>query len=219
MNTVPSFPGHLLKNDGLFLIGAIKAKPWVFAYAQEHVEVVHGPSCTIDREIYRDRCEDDGVAILGRRGGGGTVVLMPGVVVTVLVGERNRTAEGGGGEIHETFDRIHDAMIGALVPLVGTEIVRTGVSDLGVRDKKILGSSLYLGRNPDLYYYQSSLMVDCDLSLIERYLRHPPKEPDYRRGRSHAEFCTALAREGATVTVAEVARLLSSELPRRLARR
>jgi lipoate-protein ligase A len=31
-------------------------------------------------------------------------------------------------------------------------------------------------------------LINADLSLIDRYLKHPPREPDYRRGRSHLDF-------------------------------
>ena len=32
-----------------------------------------------------------------------------------------------------------------------------------------------------------------DVTLMERYLRHPPREPDYRRRRSHTAFVEALS--------------------------
>ncbi len=57
------------------------------------------------------------------------------------------------------------------------------------------GYTLYLGNNPFLYYYQASLLVNPDLSLFERYLYYPPREPSYRRGRPHREFCTSLTEE------------------------
>lgn len=213
MTVIPQFPGHLLKNDGLFLIGAIKPKPYVFCYEQQQVEVVHGPSCRVDREVNIENCDIDYVEIVGRRGGGGTVVLMPGVVVTVVVGERMLKSVHDGGEVHAVFDRIHDAMIGLLLPFVKHDIAREGISDLVIGGRKVLGSSLYLGRTPDFYYYQSSLMVDCECTLMERYLNHPPKEPDYRKGRTHGEFCTSLKQTGTRISAAEVVELFSEKLP------
>jgi lipoate-protein ligase A len=137
---------------------------------------------------------------------------MPGVVVTIVVGERELKSAHAAGEIHAIFDTIHDAMTGLLSPFIERGIAGKGISDLAIGEKKVLGSSLYLGRNPDFYYYQSSLMVDCDCLLIERYLKHPPREPGYRSGRSHADFCTSLAREGASISPSEIIRLFSENL-------
>jgi lipoate-protein ligase A len=36
--------------------------------------------------------------------------------------------------------------------------------------------------------YSATLLVDPDLDLVERYLAHPPREPEYRRGRPHRDF-------------------------------
>ena len=66
------------------------------------------------------------------------------------------------------------------------------MGDVAIDDLKVLGSSLYANREVALY--QGSLLVDPDLDRIARYLPHPSREPDYRRGRSHAEFLTSLVR-------------------------
>lgn len=51
-----------------------------------------------------------------------------------------------------------------------------------------------------------------DLSLIDRSLRHPPREPDSRRGRHHLDFVTSLWREGFVVPVVTLGRYLSGAL-------
>jgi lipoate---protein ligase len=181
------FPGEPRKNDALFLEGARKPLPFVYAYEQRDTEVVGGPSCKPVLEIDLDKCENDVVPVLMRRGGGGTVVLAPGMVVTIIVGRRARQETP-----RVIFDRIHMAMVRVLADLGIAGVDRCGLSDLAIDEKKILGSSLYLGSTPFLYYYQSSLIVDANIACISRYLRHPPREPDYRNGRSHGDFVSSL---------------------------
>ena len=205
--SMPVFPGTPRKNDGLFLYGAIRAKPWVYAYCQESAEVVRGPSCTPENEIHLQRCSAESVPVRERRGGGGTVLLLPGMVVAVVVGER-----GASDGIRDIFSRIHQAMIRLLDPGGALGITEQGLSDLGVGGRKILGSSLYLPQKPRLYYYQSSLMVDPDLSLLTRYLKHPPREPAYRQGRSHGDFCASLRAAGCRLTVEEIRDMLNGRL-------
>lgn len=199
---MPVFPGELRKNDALFLQGALSGKNlYVFTYIQSGTEIVHGPSCNIDDEINIDACRADNVRIVARRGGGGTVVLSDGMCITVVVGRRN------GRYAQPIFNSIHQSMITVLVEAGVDGCERRGISDIAINDKKVLGSSMYLGNKPDYYYYQSSFMVSSDITLISKYLRYPPREPDYRQKRDHGEFCTTLSREGYVLGVETVADL------------
>jgi lipoate---protein ligase len=206
-----SLPDPPQKNDALFIYGARAPKPFVFSFPQECVEVVYGPSCRKEREINSDKCIQDGVAVSRRRGGGGTVVLSPGMVVTVVVGRRT----GGEGAV-QIFSRIHDGMIALLDPDKLLRIQKAGISDLAINGRKILGSSLYMQQSPFLYYYQSSLMVASDRSLMTKYLAPPPREPDYRQGRPHEIFCTTLVQEGYALSPEAIAPTFTEGLPRYL---
>ncbi|MBD3422642.1 MAG: hypothetical protein GF398_21205 [Chitinivibrionales bacterium] len=209
---LPKFPPPLRKNDGLFLYGATQHLPWVFAYEQDRVEVIHGPACKPEKEINLDLCDQDKVPVIKRRGGGGTVVLSPGMVITIVAGLRRRE-----DSIASLFSRIHLAMISLLGEYAShLAIQEKGLSDLAIDGKKVLGSSLYLSQRPLRYYYQSSLMVDSELQLIERYLHHPPKEPQYRGARPHLEFCTTLSRENAAQSTSGIVSLFNRELKQRL---
>jgi lipoate---protein ligase len=197
---LPLFPGELRKNDALFLQGALSGQElFVFTYVQKGTEVVHGPSCRIDDEINVDACRMDNVRIIPRRGGGGTVVLSDGMCITIVVGRRN------GRYAQPIFNSIHKSMISALVKEGVSGCECRGISDIAINDKKVLGSSLYLGNKPDYFYYQSSFMVSSDINLVSKYLRYPPKEPDYRKKRDHGEFCTTLLREGFSIGPGKIA--------------
>jgi lipoate-protein ligase A len=208
---VPKFPGPLKKNDALFAFGASSVNlPFVYAYEQSMTEVVHGPSCKVENEINIANCTKNNVPIIARRGGGGTVVLSEGMCILLIVGEKND---------HSTLDiykQIHDAVINVVSDLCDKTIEQSGISDLAIDGQKILGSSLYLGNHPPLYYYQSSLMVSSDLDLLETYLFHPPREPDYRQNRSHKSFCTTLQKSGFTVSAKTLCEIFNNTLSKML---
>jgi len=189
--------------------GARAQKPFVHSYLQECIEVVHGPSCRPETELYLDRCMNDKVAVSRRRGGGGAVVLSPGMVITIVVGHRKKK-EGAVA----IFSRIHDGMIAILDPAKSLNIQKAGISDLTINGRKILGSSLYMQRSPFFYYYQSSLMVTSDSTIIAKYLAPPLREPLYRQGRPHEFFCSTLSKEGCTISPEAIARFFIDDLPR-----
>jgi lipoate-protein ligase A len=86
--------------------------------------------------------------------------------------------------------------IGPLVPDAGT-IACAGTSDLVLNagadaalTRKFSGNSLRLKRTHLLYH--GTLLYDFDLALIEKCLRTPPRQPEYRNARGHGEFVVNL---------------------------
>ncbi|MCX7726102.1 MAG: hypothetical protein N2053_04560 [Chitinispirillaceae bacterium] len=166
---IPSFSEPLRKNDAIFLYGSLCDKPYVFLYEPDKIEVVCGPSCCKEKEIKLEECKNDNIPVRERRGGGGTVVLAPGMVVTIVVAARESYIRP-----IEFFDKIHTAMIRIFNELGVRGVEKRGISDLAIGEKKILGSSLYLGSKPSLFYYQSSLLVDLDISIFDSWYILPP---------------------------------------------
>ncbi|HEX2955323.1 MAG TPA: hypothetical protein VHO70_00745 [Chitinispirillaceae bacterium] len=200
-------PGKLRKNDALFMYGAVCGGVTTCIYEQDGTEIVHGPSCVPEKEIILDQCTVDNVPVHERRSGGGTVVLSSGMIIIVVTGQKN----GIENPLH-IFKIIHTSMIAVLKNHGIDDIVERGISDLAIAEKKVLGSSLYMGKKPPLFYYQSSLLVDADLQLMDRYLKHPPREPEYRSGRGHEAFCTTLHNEGYRCSRSEIVLWFQSEL-------
>ena len=159
--------------------------------------VVLGCGNAAEREVYEERCQADSVPILRRRGGGGTVVLSPGVLVISLIKHVKHLYH-----FAEYFFQINEIMIDALRGCGVEHLHQRGISDICLGDRKIVGSSMY--RSKTLLFYTASLMVENDLTLLDRYLRHPSKEPDYRQGRPHRDFVTTLAAAHPGLTVAAV---------------
>ncbi len=92
--------------------------------------------------------------------------------------------------ISRAYDDLTRWMIDGLELAGVKDVERAGTSDLSLEGKKVGGSCIY--RAPGLLFYSTTLLVDPNLKLVERYLRHPPREPEYRRGRSHREFMLSL---------------------------
>jgi len=158
-------------------------------YEPVTTEIVLGAAGKVEKELYIEHVEADGVPIRRRSGGGGTVVLSPGQVVVALVKEVNEQFR------NVEFMRKINEWIADTLSLLGVKGVKhAGISDLALDGKKILGSSLH--RKKYFLFYQSSLLVDNEIKLFERYLRYPDRVPEYRRERGHLKFCTNLTLEG-----------------------
>jgi lipoate-protein ligase A len=167
--------------------------------------VVIGRSGKERVELDLDAIAADDVPVLRRRGGGCSVVLDPGNAIVSVV-----LPMPGMAGITRAFDRISDWLIEALARLGVPGVTQRGVSDLVFRDRKIGGSCIY--RRAGLLYYSTTLLVDPDLELVERYLAHPPREPDYRGGRSHRDFMGSLRDALGHADTAAFAARLESEL-------
>jgi len=114
----------------------------------------------------------------------------------------------------EYAGQINAWIIEALERLAIGGVHEAGISDLAIREKKIVGTSIY--RTRLVLFYQASILVSNDISTFTRYLAMPVRVPDYRRGRSHEDFCTTLAREGYSGGVRDVMRLLKEVVDERL---
>ncbi len=162
--------------------------PFVWLWEAEQIECVLGagtPQTDVDLALC---CATD-VPVYRRKGGGGAVVLSPGCLIITACYDGSRKAFAT-----QWVMPIAEAIVRALQSLGVKEACVRGLGDVALGDRKILGSSLYANRKVALY--QGSLLVNPDLELIPQYLPHPSREPDYRRGRSHLDFVTSLARAG-----------------------
>jgi lipoate-protein ligase A len=102
-------------------------------------------------------------------------------------------------DINATHQFVLERMAQSLSTLT-PNIVRTGISDLAIpvaypqggetRLHKFSGNSLRCKRTHLLYH--GTLLYDFDLPRISRWLKMPPRHPEYRSARSHEQFVTNL---------------------------
>ena len=156
--------------------------------------VVIGRGTRLDDEVDRTACQRAGVPILRRSSGGAAIVAAAGCLFYSLVLSLRRRPQ------LRSIDQAHRLVLTrtahALVAL-GCSVEPAGISDLalpaGGQLMKISGNSLRVRRHSLLYH--GTLLYDFDLSLIERLLKQPPRQPEYRHGRAHRDFVTNLPLE------------------------
>lgn len=173
-------------DDDLLHAALRDGQPRVRVYRPHQTAVVLGRGSQPEVEVQLDAVGNDGIALLKRRGGGCSVVLDPGnLIVSVAL-----PIPGFGG-IRPAFRRISDWLIGALARAGIPGVKQAGISDLAFGNRKLGGACIYRARG--LLYYSTTLLFQPDLNLVEKYLKHPPREPEYRAGRSHRAFMGSLA--------------------------
>lgn len=158
-------------------------------YRPQETCVVLGRGGSEERELHRAAIDADGVTVYRRPGGGGAVVLDEGNLVVVLA-----LPLPGLGAVTAAFRLASDLVIAALTACGVPGVEQRGVSDLVLGDRKLGGSCLR--RERGLVHYATTLLVEPRLELLERYLQHPPREPEYRKRRPHSDFVTTLSTEG-----------------------
>jgi lipoate-protein ligase A len=151
----------------------------------EETYVVLGTSNKPDDALNERTISDDNIQVYKRPSGGQSVVLTPNtIVIAVLKIETEIKAP------KIFFHEINSLIISALEEIGVENLSHKGISDIAIGEKKILGSSMY--RNKEKNFYHAVLNVSESANTFEKYLKHPVKEPDYRKGRPHKDFVTSL---------------------------
>ena len=160
--------------------------------------VVVGRSTRVHEEVYELACDEADVPILRRSSGGAAIVAGPGCLMYSLVLSYALRPE------LKDIGRAHAQVLGRLAKSLAPlgqkygRITRAGTSDLvliddnGV-DRKFSGNSMRAKRTHLLYH--GTLLYGFDLSLIAKFLKMPPRQPDYRATRAHGDFLTNLPLE------------------------
>lgn len=145
--------------------------------------VVLGRSSKVAEEAQLKPCKNAGVPVLRRCSGGAAIVAGPGCLMYAVVLSYELHPELRALDLAHRFvlSRLRDA----LLPLVPSVQIR-GTSDLAVGESKFSGNSLRCKRNHLLYH--GTLLYDFDVSLFDKYLGPAPRQPAYRKGRTHRQF-------------------------------
>jgi lipoate---protein ligase len=150
--------------------------------------VVLGAGGRIADDVNDDQCRADGVPLARRSSGGGTVLLGPGCLLYSVVLAFARDASLT--QIPSSYCYVLSRVLSGLGTLVSDLGVR-GSSDLAHHDRKISGNAQQRKRTHLLQH--GTLLYDFDVDKAAHYLAMPPRQPEYRRQRSHGDFLTNLS--------------------------
>ena len=191
--TLPTAEENLALDEALLEEAEAAGRPTqvLRLWEPERPAVVVGRSSKLDEEVRRDACRAHGVPVLRRASGGAAVVAGPGCLMyAVVLSYARQPALRMVSHAHQLVLETLAEGLRRLVPEVG----RRGISDLAVGGLKFSGNSVRSKREHLLYH--GTLLYDFPLQWISRYLKMPPRRPDYREDRPHAEFVTNLPLDG-----------------------
>lgn len=159
--------------------------------------VVVGRSSRLGNEVRHDLCRRREIPVLRRCSGGAAIVTGPGCLMYALVLSYQLRPELRA--VDQAHHRVLDAIASALRPHVPA-VVRRGISDLAIGQRKFSGNSLRCKQRHLLYH--GTLLYDFPLELLDRCLAMPARQPDYRGGRAHGAFVANLPLDAASIRAA-----------------
>ena len=182
--TLPTLAENLALDEALLDEAEASGDPreCLRVWESPELAVIVGRSSRVDVEVDRASCEADRVPILRRCSGGCAVVIGPGCLMYSVVLSYERRPE------LRSIDESHRFVLTHVGQAFGLDASLSGISDLTLSGRKFSGNSLRCKRDHLLYH--GTILYDFPLEKMARYLRPPPREPDYRAGREHGEFIT-----------------------------
>jgi lipoate---protein ligase len=146
--------------------------------------VVVGYANKVSTEVNLPFCRQHGIPVLRRCSGGGTVLQGPGVLnySLFLRMDESRPCHSIPATNRFILERHRDA----LAALLHAPVEWRGQTDLAVGGLKFAGNAQRRRRRFLLFH--GSFLLHLDVSLVEKALPLPSRQPDYRVNRTHADF-------------------------------
>ncbi len=146
--------------------------------------VVVGYANQVMREVNSDFCQRHEIPILRRCSGGGTVLQGPGCLnySLILKIEDSPALASIAGTNNFVLQR-HQS---TLQVLLRAPVEKQGHTDLAIGGVKFSGNAQR--RRKEYLLFHGSFLLHADISLIEKALPLPSRQPDYRINRSHLDF-------------------------------
>jgi lipoate---protein ligase len=185
--TLPTLAENLALDEALLLHAEAGGPDVLRVWEWPRPAVVLGAGGIVVDDVDVERCQADGIEIRRRSSGGGTVLLGPGCLLFSVVLAFERAPELP--ELFPSYDYVL-SRLSTVARSLGTELRLQGSSDLAIGDRKVSGNAQQRKRTHLLHH--GTLLYDFDPAPLARYLKPPPRQPEYRQQRSHGNFLTNL---------------------------
>ena len=187
--TLPTPTENLACDEALLDAAEAGGGPAVLRFWEsEKYFVVLGYAGRVAQEAEVAACEHAGVPIMRRCSGGGTVLQGPGSLNYSLILPIEES--GPTGSITGANRFVMERNRAAMASLLMKEVRIEGHTDLAIGGLKFSGNAQRRRRRWLLFH--GTFLIGLDLTLVERLLLPPPRQPDYRQHRLHSEFLTQL---------------------------
>jgi lipoate-protein ligase A len=210
--TLPTPAENLAADEALLDTSEANGGPGLLRFWEpKEYFVVVGYANHVAVEVNQPKCEADSISIFRRCSGGGTVLQGPGCLNYSLI---LKIEEGGSLENITSANKfIMERNRAAIETLIRssrreqTQVAKPGTSqslvtsaaakvevrghtDLALDGVKSSGNAQR--RKKHFLLFHGTFLLHFDLALVEKYLRMPSKQPDYRQSRTHKDFLTNL---------------------------
>ncbi len=190
--TLPTLAENLALDEALLLDAEAGGPALLRFWEWPRLAVVLGAGGKVAEDVHENACREDGVSIRRRSSGGGTVLLGPGCLLYSLILPYQRHPDLQ--QLRPSYRHILKEMATSLTEIL-PGIAQNGISDLVHGDCKFSGNAQQRKRANLLHH--GTLLYAFDLSVVSRYLKIPPRQPDYRQGRAHQAFLMNLPTDAA----------------------
>ncbi len=153
-----------------------------FWESAEHAAVL-GRAGRAGKDCFLEKCREDNVKVIRRLSGGGAVLQGPGCLNYSAVLSYDSSGE------YADIKRSYSAILGKIclgLRGCGYRAEIMPASDMVLGKKKISGNAQ--ARKKRFFLHHGTFLYNFDIPKVTRYLKHPVKEPDYRKGRRHGAF-------------------------------
>ncbi len=170
----------------------------------DQVFVIIGKGSDPEDELSADNILRDNIPVIKRTTGGCAVVVAPDMFVASFA-IRNNPAKKN----NEYFDLFNGVLLKAFQKIGIQNLSTAGISDITLNGLKVVGSAIY--RNKDQVFYHAVINIAGDIDLMEKYLKIPSRQPDYRQNRTHRDFVTSFKAQGYHIKLTDFEQALKSE--------